>query len=71
MALINWISLTKEPIGAMKLSHHGSESSSPAVVFSSLNPMTVIASAGTSHGHPRKAPPKFDGNRLISGQDGK
>ena len=71
MALINWISLTKEPIGAMKLSHHGSESSSPAVVFSSLNPMTVIASAGTSHGHPRTAPPKFDGNRLMLGQDGK
>jgi hypothetical protein len=57
--LINWISLTKEPIGAMKLSHHGSESSSPAAVFLSLNPMTVIASAGTSHGHPRKAPPKL------------
>jgi len=59
LPLITWISKSGEYIGAIKLSHHGSESSSPTAVFSTLKPNSVIASAGTSHGHPRKAPPKL------------
>jgi len=55
--LVSWIAQSGEPIGSIKLSHHGSESSSPAVLFA-LKPRSIIASAGTLHGHPREAPPK-------------
>jgi beta-lactamase superfamily II metal-dependent hydrolase len=51
--LIDWILQSGQSVGAVKLSHHGSESSSPTNLFG-LQPRTVIVSAGTMHGHPRE-----------------
>lgn len=54
--LIDFLSkgVTADWIGAVKLSHHGAATSSPATLFTRLVPRTVIASAGTMHGHPSK-----------------
>ena len=59
LSIVNWIKGSDRDaisIGAMKLSHHGAKTSSPAAVFDYLSPATVIVSAGTGtgYGHPRR-----------------
>jgi hypothetical protein len=51
-AVANWLAPTCK-VTNIKLSHHGAALSSPASLFRMLNPVNVIVSAGTSHGHPR------------------
>ncbi|GIK00104.1 hypothetical protein Aspvir_004119 [Aspergillus viridinutans] len=54
--LVKWIAGPPEStsrIGAVKLSHHGSASSTPTTLFSSLCPRSIIVSAYDDYYHPR------------------
>jgi hypothetical protein len=53
-ALVRWARVSVTQIDAVKLSHHGSQTSSPATLFRELRPMRIVASAGFSYGHPSK-----------------
>lgn len=53
-ALATWINPNdkKFSIPVMKLSHHGSVTSNPPKMFTTLRPANIIISAGDRHGHP-------------------
>ncbi|KAL5371451.1 hypothetical protein DPSP01_014258 [Paraphaeosphaeria sporulosa] len=51
-ALVRWANVSVNRIDAVKLSHHGSQTSSPTSLFRLLRPMRIVASAGFSYGHP-------------------
>ena len=48
-AVAKWIN---GEVTSMKLSHHGSDSSSPIDLLTKFKPRTIVVSAGTRHGHP-------------------
>ena len=56
--LVHWAGrnrLVNGRVASVKLSHHGARTSNPPEMFRGFDPLNMIVSAGSSHGHPRES----------------